>query len=260
MVEIDRRRAVDRRARERARSRATAVTNLVNFKPRKLPIEEMSARPSPSFQPAAPRQPPVPLSMRLWGLDWSRILPWTIDDAVSVDPGSFEQALPFMQEHYGEIFGGGEGRFLAEPMTEAKRRFCAEMDILFFRANGAAVGIFIGHPTDWSTYYIRSTAFIEEYRARGLMRIFLVAFWRTLREAGVARVESDVSPSNQPTLALQMKEGFVVTGAGTSERWGSILRLTKFLSPESEEVFARQFCSMPDRTIKFDHHQARSRS
>lgn len=222
---------------------------------------EMSAQTRTLLSTATTPQPLAPLSLRLWDLDWNRKLPWQLDDAVSVESGSFDQALPFMQEHYGEIFGGTEeSRFLVEPMSEAKRRFCSELDIFLFRADGRAVGILMGHPTDWSTYYIRSTAFIEEYRARGLMRIFLVPFWKALRDAGVDRVESEVSPTNKPTLALQMKEGFIVTSAGMSERWGAVLRLTKYLSSEPERVFARQFCSMPTRTTSFDPQRDRSRS
>jgi ribosomal protein S18 acetylase RimI-like enzyme len=157
-----------------------------------------------------------------------------------------------MKEHYGEIFGSERDRFLVEPMTAAKRRFCSETDIFLFRAEDRTVGLLMGHPTDWSTYYIRTTAFIEEYRARGLMRQFAVGLWDALRDAGAARVETEVLPSNRPTLALLAKEGFIVTSAGVSERWGAMLRLTKFLATEPEEVFRRQFCSMPLRTITFE--------
>jgi hypothetical protein len=213
---------------------------------------------SATFETAHASLPP--LSLRLWDLDWSSHLPLQLDDGVSVEFGTFDQALPFMQEHYGEIFGGAESLFFVEPMTEAKLRFCAEMDNFLFRAEGRTVGILLAHPTDWSTYYVRTTAFIEEYRGRGFMRKFLVHFWAALHAAGVARVESEASPANVPVLNLQMKEGFVVTSAGTSERWGATLRLTKFLRPEPESVFRRQFCSMPTRTTAFTREPERSQS
>jgi GNAT superfamily N-acetyltransferase len=223
-------------------------------------MENMSAQSSlATFEPTA-RQSLPPLSLRLWDLDWNRHLPLQLDEGVSVEFGTFDKALPFMQEHYGEIFGTPESLFLVEPMTEAKRRFCAEMDSFLFRAEGRTVGILLAHPTDWSTYYVRTTAFVEEYRGRGFMRMFLVHFWAALRAAGVARVESEASPANIPVLSLQMKEGFVVTSAGSSERWGATVRLTKFLSPEPENVFRRQFCSMPTRTTAFEPKPDRSRS
>ena len=92
------------------------------------------------------------------------------------------------------------------------------------------------------------------------MRSFLVPFWAALRAAGVARVESEASAANAPVIILQLKEGFVISGYESSERWGAMVRLAKFLSPESERVFSRQFCAMPERTTGFDPKHERSRS
>jgi hypothetical protein len=187
-------------------------------------------------------------------------LPWQLDDGLSAELGSFEKAQPFIQEHYGHIFGGDETPFFHEPMTEAKRRFFSEMDFFLFRADRKTVGVLMAHPSDWSTYYVRSTAILEEYRRRGFMRSFLVPFWAALRAAGVARVETEASVVNVPVIALQLKEGFVITSHESSERWGAMVRLTKFLSPHPDRVFRRQFCCMPERTTGFDPKRERSRS
>ena len=95
--------------------------------------------------PESTRQPrTVPLAERLWGLDWSQILPWSFEE-VTVESGTFEDALPFIAEHYARIFGTNDGpaRFLVEPMTPAKRRFGAEMDVFLFRAEGKTIGVFM---------------------------------------------------------------------------------------------------------------------
>jgi ribosomal protein S18 acetylase RimI-like enzyme len=205
-------------------------------------------------------QPVAPLSQRLWDLSFERLLPWQLDESVFVEFGTFDRALPFMQEHYGEIFGAGESGFLVEPMTEPKRRFCAEMDVFVFRAESETVGVILGHPTDWSSYYLRSAAFVRDYRGRGLMQRFAEHCWPLLREAGVDRIEAEVSTSNAPLLALQIKDGFVPTSMVTSERWGALLRMTRFLGPECKEVFRRQFSTMPLRTVEFDPKKNRSRS
>jgi ribosomal protein S18 acetylase RimI-like enzyme len=194
-----------------------------------------------------PRTLPAALSQRLWGLDWSHELPWQIDD-VTVEPGTFEDAFPFIREHYDEIFGTADGRFFREPMSEAKRRFFAEMDIFILRNEVKTIGLVIGHPTDWSTYYVRSVAFLAEYRARSLLPRFLEHFYGPLADAGVERVETDVSPSNQPVIRLHISQGFMVTASATSERWGALVHFTKFLSEEPENAFMRQFSSMPVRT------------
>src|SRR5688572_8854292 len=118
---------------------------------------------------------PTTLSQRLWDLDWSRILPWQVDDEVTIEHATFDDASPFIHAHYAAIFGSSDGRFVAEPMTPAKRRFCSEMDFFVFRSKlreleqpgeGGIVGVFSAHPTDWSTYYMRSAAYLRKYRGR----------------------------------------------------------------------------------------------
>jgi hypothetical protein len=190
------------------------------------------------------RRPTKSASRRLWGLDWGRYLPWQIDE-LTVRLGTFDEALPFVSERYAEIFGPGDGRFFTEPMSEAKSRFCADADVFLFRVMGKTVGLVLAHPTDWSTYYVRSTALLAPYRARGVLPRFLEHFYGPLREAGVLRVESDSSPGNTPVIRLHVREGFVVTGSSNSERWGALLHFTKFLQEEPEGLFMRQFCSIP---------------
>jgi hypothetical protein len=202
------------------------------------------------YVPVTPRRSasrPVSLSQRLWGLDWERLLPWQIDDVV-VEPGSLEEALPFMRDHYTEIFSTGDGRFFTEMMSEAKRRFFAEMDIFVLRVATETVGLVMGHPSDWSTYYVRSVALLAEHRARGVFPRFLEHFYGPLRNAGVERIEADASPSNQAVIRLHISQGSIVTATGSSERWGAFVRFTKFLNEEPQNVFNRQFCSMPVRS------------
>jgi hypothetical protein len=202
------------------------------------------------YTPAIPRRPrpqSPSLSQRLWGLDWESVLPWQIDDVV-VELGSLEEALPFMRDHYTEIFSLGDGRFYGEMMSEAKRRFFAEMDIFVLRVATETVGLIMGHPTDWSTYYLRSGALLAEYRARAVMPRLMEHVYGPLRDAGVERIETDASPSNQPVIRLHLSQGAMVTATGNSERWGAFVRFTKFLNEEPQDVFARQFCAMPVHT------------
>src|SRR5262245_10721779 len=100
------------------------------------------------------------LSRRLWDIDWAERLPWTLADGSSVERGSFEDALPFMAENYAGIFGDEPERFLVEGMTDAKRRFWREMDVFVLRCDGVTAGICAGHPSDWSTYYVRTFALL----------------------------------------------------------------------------------------------------
>jgi hypothetical protein len=184
------------------------------------------------------------LSERLWDLDWSRLLPWAFED-VEVESACFDEALPFMREHYPAYFRNPDASFLNDPHTEAKRRFFEETDVFAFRAQGRTVGVLMSHPSDWTTYYMRTTAILPEYRDRRLLTRFMERIYGPLRDAGVERIEGEISPANVPMVRMLTGQGFMLTSTASSERWGFIARFTKFLLPEAEDAFMRQYCSMP---------------
>jgi ribosomal protein S18 acetylase RimI-like enzyme len=185
------------------------------------------------------------MSQRIWGLDWAKVLPWSFDDA-TCERGTFEDALPFMQEHYPSIFGVDSERFFIEGMTGAKRRFGDEMDVFVFRSKGTTVGIALAHPTDWATYYVRTLAFLPEYRERGWASDFAAKICEPLREAGCDRWEAECSPANTAMMRLLVRQGFLITGTVNSERWGHMTRFTRFLRKDAENAFRRQFVSVPN--------------
>lgn len=185
------------------------------------------------------------LSSRIWNLDWKAHLPWTFGD-VTVHAGTFQQdAAPFIAQHYAAIFTPeGTSRFFTERQTEAKRRFAEEMDVLCFRDAERTIGILVGHPQDWSTYYFRSVALLSDYRNRRLLALTLERAHEVLRQHEVDRAEGECSPANAPMMRTLTKLGYFVTATVNSERWGAMVRLTKHLQPEAEEVFVRQFCAL----------------
>lgn len=183
-------------------------------------------------------------SARLWGLDWGAVLPWSFD-GITVEACAFDEALPFMERNFGEIFGVGyAGRFLADPMTEPKRRFCREMDVFLYRDGEREIGVYAGHPVDWSTYYMRIAAFLPEYRNRDLLSRTVEACYPALVQAGCQRIEGDCTPSNVAMTRMLTRLGWLVTSTSNSERWGTLLRFTRFLDADAEDVFARQFCGV----------------
>jgi ribosomal protein S18 acetylase RimI-like enzyme len=189
----------------------------------------------------------TPLSRRLWDIDWGADGVWNIDDDVTVENTRFADALPFIQEHYARIFGADEvgDRFVASPMTPAKRRFCDESDVFVFRSGAQTIGILIGHPTDWSTYYIRTAALLPDYRGRELVPKLLEILAAKLRAVGVERIQAETSPVNVSTMRLFLNVGFRVTATSLSERWGALVHTTWLLSDEADNVFHRQFCNYP---------------
>lgn len=186
-----------------------------------------------------------PQSKRIWGFDWRSELPWSLD-GVTAEAGTFEQALDFALQHYATIFHkNSDGpRFLDDPLTNAKRRFGSEMDIVLFRDEGRVIGTWMGHPVDWSTYYIRSVALLPEYRDRRIATDFAKLAYARFAAAGVERIECECSPANIPMMKAMSSLGWLVVGTTNSERWGATVRFAKFLRSEAEQVFTRQFCAM----------------
>ncbi len=186
------------------------------------------------------------LSQRWWGLDWREVLPFHFDGDARVEVATMDEVLAFTREHYPAIFGStdAEGRFLENPTTNAKRRFLAEMDCFLFRVSGEVAGVFMAHPWDWSSYYLRSTGILPQYRERGLMTQFFDRLEEPLQTVGVERIEAEVSPANAPIIRVLAGHGYIVTGQVASERWGLMLRYTKFLSQGASAVFRRQYTAM----------------
>jgi RimJ/RimL family protein N-acetyltransferase len=189
------------------------------------------------------------LSRRIWDLDWATHLPWTFGD-IAVEVGTFrDDAAPFIAEHYAAIFGTQDpSRFFVEATSAAKRHFGDEMDVLCFRDAGRTIGILVGHPVDWSTYYFRTVALLPEYRDQGLFAAGLKRAHQVLAVSGADRAEGECSPTNLPMMRALTKLGYVVTATVNSERWGATVRFTKHLRPEAEAVFVRQFCAVHVRS------------
>lgn len=182
------------------------------------------------------------LSERVLGLTWDTM---DLGDGLVAVPDR-ARALEFVQGHYARIFGHDKRstHFYDEPSTPAKKRFIDEMDVYTFCRGDSVIGISMGHPADWSTYYFRTIAVLPEEQSRGVSRTFLRRALSRLSEAGVRRAEGECNPTNVPMQRFLASEGFLVTGSVASERWGLVLRLTKFLDPDAQAAFARAFSNM----------------
>jgi hypothetical protein len=191
------------------------------------------------------------MSMRYWGLDWSKHLPWQVGD-ITIDIGSCDDALPFIAEHYGSIFGtAGDTRFVVEEMTAARTTFYRECDVFVFRSDNQIVGIHICHPSDWSSYYLRTLALLPAYRGSKFYVRFNERLSEVLASHGVARIDVDVAPANFASMTMCCQRGYLPTATLTSDRWGTMFRFTGFLSTESETKFRAQLVSgaWPTRRI-----------
>src|SRR5258706_1757626 len=185
-----------------------------------------------------------PLSQLLWGLDWSKHLPVTLaEHGIRFEMSSFDKSRAFLVENLGKIFPDEGGTpFQQLDNIEAKARFYRLSDTFEYVHEGRTIGVVIGAPTDWSTYYCRTTAILPEYQSRGLGDAWFELLFGVLGSYGVQRVEGDVAPSNLRMLRMLTRNEFQVMGNLLTDRWGALTRVTRFLDPNRGDVFRRQFC------------------
>jgi len=189
------------------------------------------------------------LSSLFPGVVWARHFPLRFPDGSRIECEDFDAVLPFIAAHQARAFGrdAGRGRFDVEPFDERKRlwlRFACDC-FVFIGSAGEPFGIFIGNPVDWSTYCFRSVFVLPEHQGGGHYQRLLAHLIEVLRACGVARVEADVSPSNQVSTHILTKLGFKVTGTTLGERWGALVRFTLHLDERAESIFLDSFCDGP---------------
>lgn len=198
---------------------------------------------SGSYRTTLPAQT---LSARFWGLDLSRGLPRVLSrDGVEAVPGELGRVCEFLVQAFPTFT---EEELDADPdprMVEAKRHYLrTASDLIELQHEGRTVGVIVGAPEDWSSYYVRILAVLPEYQRPGLTRRFArECLLEPLAEHGVERVVAETWPTN-----IAMSRGFTemhfhVTGHLLSERWGALVRYTKFLDPAREAAFERRFAA-----------------
>lgn len=180
------------------------------------------------------------LSQRLWGVDWG--LPSCKGDT-RIELSCFDEIAPFLAREAEEMFGVNEARhWLHEPMSPAKLLFLRESDVFAFRSGDELVGYALGQPSDWSTYYIRSMGVLRSNQGRGLVAAVERVLAAALAPAGVHRIEADTAADNTAMAFAFMRCGWVATGFTNSDRWGAMVRYTRYLSEEATAAFRNQFC------------------
>jgi ribosomal protein S18 acetylase RimI-like enzyme len=185
-------------------------------------------------------------SKAILGLEWGSNMPFILTPSrFRVERIQYGQAVPFLKNHFAKIYEEEKSSFLAQEYSDAKLRFYEDMGDFFALVDSESqdtIGVFIGNLVDWSSYYIRSCSILPEYQGQGLYQQFLALLLNVLKQSGVQRAEIDVAPSNFGHIHVLNKMQFNITGIQVSERWGSMVHFTRFLSKQHEEVFLDRFC------------------
>ncbi|HKU37805.1 MAG TPA: GNAT family N-acetyltransferase [Polyangiales bacterium] len=198
--------------------------------------------------------PPQTLSQRFWGLDFSNGLPRTLsNDGVHGARGELSRVREFLEREFPTFTEEELGAQLDPRMADAKRAYLLKAcDLIEMRHEDRTVGVIVGAPEDWSSYYVRIFAVSKDYQRRGLVRRFArESLFQPLIEHRVERVIADTSPVNLAMTNGFTEMRFYATGHQLTERWGALVRYTKFLDPEREAAFYRRFAaSLPNRPRK----------
>ncbi|HKP61520.1 MAG TPA: hypothetical protein VJV78_32545 [Polyangiales bacterium] len=187
------------------------------------------------------------LSARLWGLDLNRGLPRTLtSDGVQAAPGDRTRVRDFLATEFPVFREEELGATPSERILDAKRWYLHNAcDVLELRHDERTVGVLIGAPEDWSSYYVRIFAILQAYQRPALRRRFIrECLFEPLIAHQVERIVADTSPMNLGMAVVFNELHFHVTGHQLSDRWGPLVRYTKFIDPACEAAFNRRFAGI----------------
>lgn len=187
---------------------------------------------------------PQSLSAQLWGLDFDALLPRTLSrDGTQAVVGESARIRDFLRASFPQLTEEALGARASTLVTDAKRRYITSTcDLIELRHGAQTVGAFVGAPEDWSTYYVRILAIAREFQQPALVRrLIRECVFEPLAACGVQRIAADTSPLNRAMTHLFGELKFYVTGQSLSDRWGPMVRYTKFLDAACEAVFFERF-------------------
>jgi ribosomal protein S18 acetylase RimI-like enzyme len=206
----------------------------------------MSSAPEPTERSGVYRTLPPQLSARFWGLELTKRLPRVLSrDGVQAVRGDLGRIRDFLFEAFPTFTEEDAGASPDSRMADAKRIYLS-----------TASDLIELQPEDWSSYYVRIFAVLPAYQRPALTRRFArECLFDALVEHGVERIVAETWPTNVAMSHLFTEMQFHVTGHQLSERWGALVRYTKFLDPARAEAFARRFAApLPGRP----HQQRRT--
>jgi len=204
------------------------------------PFEDATDR-SGTFRSVSPTQS---LSAKFWGLDLRANLPRVLShDGVEAVPGEIDRVRAFLAEEFSSFAEEALGMNPSASMTRAKLEYLTRAcDSIELRHMGQTVGVLVGAPEDWSSYYVRLFAVKHTHQRPALIRRFVKeCLFAPLAAHHVERIVAETSPANLAMSRLFSELHFHVTGHQLSERWGPLVRYSKFLDENCEAAFHKRF-------------------
>lgn len=178
-------------------------------------------------------------------IPWHEYLPITLKNGYEIHSGSFEEVKMFAQSHFQQIYSPIDPKTQyrwGEDHPNKKSFYENFAEIFLFKKGAEIIGFHVINLTDWSTVYHRNVSISKKHQNKQLWQLWFACLIEILKAHQIHRVECDVSPGNTKKVHVLNKMGFRVTGFNTSERWGAVMKFTKFLNSEYENLFQKNLC------------------
>jgi hypothetical protein len=186
----------------------------------------------------------IPQSARMWGFALRDVLPHKLSaDGVVAVPGELQRIGRFLGEQFAMFTEESQGSTPNHTVSARKLEYLRDAcDLIELRHADETVGVFVGAPEDWSSYYVRMFAVRRDFQRPSVIRRFVrECLFTPLAEHAVERISAETSPANIAMSHLFTELHFHATGHHLSDRWGPMIRYTRFLSAACEEQFLRKF-------------------
>jgi len=202
-------------------------------------------------------------SSKLFGIDWNKYYPHKIvGKPFTIRKTTYSEVQEFIKKNRDKLDLSKYGEGLFQSMEESRERdiyYKQFVDCFIIENDKDKVGIFMSNPSDWSTYYLRYSIFILEYRNLGLFTYVHKYLLEVLNNYNIHRVEADVSSSHIGNIHVYTKLKFILTSTILSDRWGATVRFTKYLSDKHELTFFNQFCDGVRPQLRADKTESKER-
>lgn len=186
------------------------------------------------------------LTFRVLGFDLCEGLPYEVGHGVVAQRADLSSVRAFLSTEYPSLTEDPVASVLQVGVDSAKRKYLeTACDLIELRHAGQTVGVMVGAPEDWASYYIRIFAVKRSYQRPRLIRRFCCDYlFARLLAHDVQRVVADTSPANVATSRMLSELQFYVTGQQLSDRWGPLVRYTKYLDRACEQAFLKRFAGI----------------
>lgn len=180
----------------------------------------------------------------------SKYFPFKISSKITCHISTRDEVLAAANKNYDAVFKdtfepkvkikkySPEWKGLESTSAEYRK---IHSEYFIFKLDGKIVGWFMGQLEDFETFYMRNTGIIPKHQNKGIYKAFLPHCLKYLKELGYQRVSSQHSPDNGRMFALKMNHGFIIVGSENHDRWGTLVKMVRFLDENRSKAYLKTF-------------------